>query len=196
MDVSLALHPKINLFSDSGSHPPAKQFAIDAKRFEIYNAFVEPDTAHDRDAAKPLCFWKRPDQIRTGETEIPKGKLVLVPLSTDCMHLRHCAQSVMFHYLLGIRSGTTQNQGHLPLFDHQLRRMSWVAWALREEFQPGKDSSGNTDYHGTGVVHFHLVLTREMWEMSSFTNTSTFITLHFFRRPINEALPRQPSLKS
>ena len=46
---------------------------------QIFLALQEADTAH-QEANKSLSFWKHPDLVMTGESEIKAGKLVLVPV--------------------------------------------------------------------------------------------------------------------
>ena len=53
-------------------------YDIDMVRTEIYAATRDADTVGNEFIAS-LQFWKKPDQVRTGSIQIPKGKLVLFP---------------------------------------------------------------------------------------------------------------------
>jgi hypothetical protein len=51
--------------------------AIDAVKAKVFNAIMKIDQMDD--VAKSIRFWKKPDHVRTGDQQIPKGKLVLAP---------------------------------------------------------------------------------------------------------------------
>ena len=53
-------------------------YDIDTVRAKIYAATRDADTFGNEFIAS-LQFWKKPDQVRTGSIQIPKGKLVLFP---------------------------------------------------------------------------------------------------------------------
>ena len=56
-------------------------YDIDMVRTQIYAATRDADTVGNEFIAS-LQFWKKPDQVRTGSIQIPKGKLVLFPAVT------------------------------------------------------------------------------------------------------------------
>jgi hypothetical protein len=52
--------------------------SIDFCKIEIFKAIHEADQIDNFNLS--LRFWRQPDMVRTGEEQIPKGKLVLVPV--------------------------------------------------------------------------------------------------------------------
>ena len=86
-------------------HEPPQEFdtcqtrpanlAIDAVKAKIFNAIMKIDQMDD--VAKSVRFWKKPDHVRTGDQQIPKGKLVLAPcLPMSNIGMKHGPSSVSF----------------------------------------------------------------------------------------------------
>ena len=59
----------------------SSNLAIDAQKAKIFLALLEADT-YDDEVVKSLCFWRKPDHVRTGDQQIPKGKLVLASMNS------------------------------------------------------------------------------------------------------------------
>jgi hypothetical protein len=69
--------------------------AIDAVKAKVFNAIMKIDQMDD--VAKSIRFWKKPDHVRTGDQQIPKGKLVLAPcLPMSNIGIKHGPSSVSF----------------------------------------------------------------------------------------------------
>jgi hypothetical protein len=69
--------------------------AIDAVKAKVFNAIMKIDQMDD--VAKSVRFWKKPDHVRTGDQQIPKGKLVLAPcLPMSNIGIKHGPSSVSF----------------------------------------------------------------------------------------------------
>ena len=55
---------------------------VDMVRANLFIALMGLNGEHQSEAANSLQIWRKPDMVRTGATAIPKGGLVLVPMTT------------------------------------------------------------------------------------------------------------------
>ena len=84
----------------------------------------------------------------------------------DALHVCHVLDNYLKRYVLGNGMPFHTPLSNLPLYSSVLRQMCLRAWALRLEIQQGSNDKSKP-YHGTGVLHAHLVVWLKQPERSS-----------------------------
>jgi hypothetical protein len=102
--------------------------AIDAVKAKVFNAIMKIDQMDD--VAKSIRFWKKPDHVRTGDQQIPKGKLVLAPcLPMSNIGIKHGPSSVSLAIIpprIGVGSSLAFHQPNQMLPRWTSSRSRWL----------------------------------------------------------------------